>query len=109
MQYITLELVTIDGLTHTLQAAVGRSLMQAAVAAGVQDIAADCGGCLSCATCHVFIDADWAPRLPAPSVDEHAMLDMTGVPRQPHSRLSCQIALVPALHGLRVHLPPSQY
>ncbi len=109
MQCITVELVNSAGEVQTLQAQVGRSLMQAAVAAGVQDIAADCGGSLSCATCHVFVDAAWSARLPPPSTDEEAMLDMTGVPRQPHSRLSCQIALVPALHGMRVHLPPSQY
>ncbi|MEP7281351.1 MAG: 2Fe-2S iron-sulfur cluster-binding protein, partial [Rubrivivax sp.] len=64
-----------------LDAPVGASLMRAAVDAGVDGIAADCGGCLSCATCHVIVDPAWADRLPAPSADELAMLEMTAAER----------------------------
>ena len=94
---------------HTLQAQPGQSLMQAAVDANVPDIQADCGGLLTCATCHVMVDAAWIDKVGAPSTDEQAMLDFTAVARTPHSRLSCQIALTPALDGLRVELPASQY
>jgi 2Fe-2S ferredoxin len=109
MATITLTLQAADGTEHHISGRVGKSLMQAAVAAGVDGIAADCGGCLTCATCHVVVDAAWADRLPAASADEGAMLAMTATPAEATSRLSCQIALSPALDGLRVRLPATQY
>jgi 2Fe-2S ferredoxin len=87
----------------------GRSLMQAAQSGGVEGIAADCGGCLTCATCHVVVREPWASQLPPPGADELAMLEFTAVPRQPGSRLSCQIQLTDALDGLTVDLPATQY
>jgi 2Fe-2S ferredoxin len=92
-----------------LAAPVGASLMRAAVDAGIDGIAADCGGSLICATCHVIVDPAWSDRLPAPSADELSMLEMTAAERCPTSRLSCQITLQPALDGLSVQLPPTQY
>lgn len=83
--------------------------MQAAQAGGVDGIAADCGGSMTCATCHVMVREPWASQLPPASADEIAMLDFTAVPRQPNSRLSCQIQLTKALDGLTVDLPTSQY
>ena len=75
--------------------------MRAAISAGIDGIAADCGGCMTCATCHVIVDPAWVDRLPAASRGEEAMLEMTAVPRQPTSRLSCQIVLDASLDGLR--------
>lgn len=109
MKSITVHLQAADGRMHTLQARTGRSLMQEAVHAGVEEIAADCGGSLTCATCHVMLDGEWAARLPAPSADERAMLEMTAAPREPGSRLSCQITVHPKLDGLLARLPASQY
>jgi 2Fe-2S ferredoxin len=109
MATITLHLQAADGSEKRITGRVGKSLMQAAVAAGVDAIAADCGGCLTCATCHVFVDEPWAARLPAPAHDEAVMLDMTATPRAAGSRLSCQIELTAALDGLRVRLPVTQY
>jgi 2Fe-2S ferredoxin len=93
----------------TLEAKAGESLMQAAVAANVQGIEADCGGLLTCATCHVYVREPFASRLPAPSDDELGMLEFTASPRRPNSRLSCQIELHEALDGLTVDLPDSQH
>ena len=87
----------------------GRSLMRAAQAAGVDGIAADCGGVLSCATCHVVVAPEWAARLPPPEADEAAMLEMTAAPREAGSRLSCQIVLGPRWTGLVARLPATQY
>lgn len=110
---ITINFIAPEGhLTLTsgsFDAKPGQNLMRAAVSAGLEGIAADCGGALSCATCHVIVDPSWAAHLPAPSVDEGSMLDMTAAPREPHSRLSCQIALDESLDGLTVRLPVSQY
>ena len=109
MTTITLHLQDADGTPHTVQGRSGKSLMQAALSAGIDGIAADCGGSLTCATCHVIVDAAWLQRLPPMSGDEDAMLAMTATPRTAGSRLSCQITLGTALDGLRVTLPPTQY
>ena len=106
---IAVHLVEPDGSRHALVAPTGQSLMRAAVDADIEGIKADCGGVMTCATCHVYVDAAWLGRLPAPSADEDAMLEMTAAPRAPTSRLSCQIALAPELDGLTVALPETQY
>ena len=106
---ITVHLTAADGTRHVVAGRVGESLMQAAVAAGIDAVAADCGGMLSCATCHVYIDPAWLAKLPPPSRDEDAMLDMTASPRRPTSRLACQIALDESLDGLTAGLPDTQY
>lgn len=106
---ITVHLIGADGRRHTLQAATGRSLMRAAVDADVEGIAADCGGSLSCATCHVIVEEIWCSRLPPVAGDERAMLEMTACPAEAGSRLSCQITLTPELDGLEARLPPTQY
>jgi ferredoxin, 2Fe-2S len=106
---ITVHFIPTSGQPHTVQAKSGRSLMQAAVDAGIEGIAADCGGCLSCATCHVMLAPQWAALLPPPSADEVAMLAMTAQPAQAGSRLACQVTLAPALQGLTAELPATQY
>jgi 2Fe-2S ferredoxin len=61
----------------TISSKTGRSLMQAAQSGGVDGIAADCGGSLTCATCHVMVREPWASQLPPPGADELAMLEFT--------------------------------
>ena len=93
----------------TVEGRKGESLMQAAIAANVKGIEADCGGLLTCATCHVYVREPFASRLPPPQDDELAMLEFTASPRKPGSRLSCQVELGPDLDGLQVDLPESQH
>mgnify|MGYP003463346267 CR=1 FL=1 len=83
--------------------------MQAATHAGIDAIAADCGGSLTCATCHIYVDAAWSDKLPPPSADELSMLEMTAAPRQANSRLSCQIVATLAMDGMEITLPATQY
>jgi ferredoxin, 2Fe-2S len=97
-----------DQTEQAIETPPGQSLMKAAVDANVKGIDADCGGTLSCATCHVMVDAAWADRLPAPVADEVDMLDFASAPVEPTSRLSCQIQLTPELDGLTVRLPATQ-
>jgi 2Fe-2S ferredoxin len=106
---VTVYVVEPNGERYTVRAGVGQSLMRAAVDAGIDGIKADCGGVMSCATCHVYVDMAWIARLPAPSTDEDAMLAMTAALRLPTSRLSCQVALDADLDGLTVVLPETQY
>jgi len=106
---IPIHLVEADGRVHDLRGKLGQSLMRAAVDAAIDGIKADCGGVMTCATCHVYVDAAWLDRLPPPSADEDAMLEMTAAPRAPNSRLSCQIALAAEFDGLTATLPATQY
>lgn len=94
---------------HAVKCRTGQNLMKAALAGGIEGIAADCGGMMTCGTCHVFVREPFAALLPAPSADENAMLDYTAEPRRANSRLACQIALDESLDGLTVDLPASQY
>jgi ferredoxin, 2Fe-2S len=109
MTTIEIHLIHPDGTRRTLQSRQGQSLMQAAVDANVDGIDADCGGSLTCATCHVFVEPEWTSRLPAVSNDEQGLLDFTATPREAGSRLSCQITLTPELAGLTVRLPSAQH
>ncbi|TNF60140.1 MAG: 2Fe-2S iron-sulfur cluster binding domain-containing protein [Burkholderiales bacterium] len=106
---ITLRIIAADGIEQTLQAAAGQSLMKAAVDANIPGIEADCGGTLTCATCHVMIDEPWRSQLPPAQPDETDMLDFAACPAQAGSRLSCQVLLTPALDGMVVRLPASQH
>jgi 2Fe-2S ferredoxin len=106
---LTIHLVAADETVTTLQAKPGQSLMQAAVSANVAGIEADCGGLMTCGTCHVYVREPFASQLPLPVQDEDAMLDFTAAERRANSRLSCQIALDASLDGLTVDLPASQH
>jgi 2Fe-2S ferredoxin len=96
------------GQVQEVEADVGTSVMQAATSAGVRGIVAECGGSAMCATCHVYVDPDWAALIPAPLANELAMLECTAASRQPTSRLSCQIRITIELDGLVVRLPERQ-
>ena len=105
-----LRLIFIDALgkRSEIEAEVGRTLMQAAVSAGVDGIVAECGGACQCATCHVYVAEPWVTRLPPPSEQEQVMLDNTAAARRRASRLSCQIRIGDELDGLTVQLPDRQ-
>ena len=106
---IQIHLVAADGGETTLRVKPSGSLMEAATGANVDGIAADCGGLLTCATCHVYVREPFTDRLPPPQADELGMLEFTASARRANSRLSCQIALREELDGLTVDLPASQY
>lgn len=90
-----------------IDASSGQSLMEAARSNDIPGIIAECGGTLSCATCHVYVDQDWVDRIPAPDANEVDLLEAVPEPR-PGSRLSCQIMLSDAMDGLSVEVPESQ-
>ena len=98
-----------DGSSREVEVAVGRSVMLGATINGVAGIEADCGGTLSCATCHVYVDPAWVGRLPEPELMEVELMEGVAAERRPNSRLSCQILLTEALDGLTVELPARQY
>ena len=94
-----------DGKEIAADVADGTNLMNAAAMANVPGIIGECGGCLSCATCHVYVDEAWVEKTGSPDGTEDAMLDATDAPRRETSRLSCQIVSSPMLDGLVLHVP----
>ena len=98
-------LTTRSGSRHKIDATPGRSLMEAIRDAGFDELLALCGGCCSCATCHVYVDDAWIDRVGPSGADESDLLDSSDH-RRPASRLSCQIEITPALDGLQVALAP---
>jgi 2Fe-2S ferredoxin len=87
---------------------VGLNVMLGATTNNIDGIHADCGGTLSCATCHVYVDSAWVDRLPQPDSTELGLLDGVAAERKSCSRLSCQLNITPDLEGLKVFLPERQ-
>ena len=97
-----------DGQVHKVEARVGASVMETAVKHGVPGIVAECGGALSCATCHVYV-ADAYLGITGPAEDfEDEMLDDAASDRASNSRLSCQIRMTAELDGLEIDIAPEQ-
>ena len=93
------------GVESTVEAGDGLTVMEAIRDNGFDELLALCGGCCSCATCHVHVDPAFADRLPAMSEDENDLLDSSDH-RVATSRLSCQLPLTAALDGLKVTIAP---
>ena len=79
----------------------GLTVMEAIRDNGFDELLALCGGCCSCATCHVHVDPEFFAKLPAISEDEDDLLDSSG-DRDQYSRLGCQIPFTPDLDGMKV-------
>ena len=97
--------VTREGEESTIEAEAGLSVMEVIRDAGIDELLALCGGCCSCATCHVHVDPAFLDKLPTMGEDENDLLDSSDH-RNETSRLSCQVPLSAALDGLRVTIAP---
>lgn len=97
-----------NGKERTVDVPVGWSVMEGAVKNRIPGIDADCGGACACATCHVYVDLEWLPKLPNRQEMEEQMLDFAQDVKS-NSRLSCQIKVTPALDGLIVRTPKTQH
>lgn len=100
-----LTVVDRSGSESTIESAAGQSVMENIRNAGFSDLLALCGGCCSCATCHVYVDEEWAAAVDGPGSDESDLLDTSGHKTE-RSRLSCQIKMEKTLDGLRVTIAP---
>lgn len=101
----TLTVVTRAGEERTVQGETGLSVMEVIRDNGFDELLALCGGCCSCATCHVVVDPAFADKLPKISEDEDDLLESSDH-RVATSRLSCQIPLTADLDGLHVTIAP---
>lgn len=97
--------VTRDAAEHVIDGEVGLSIMENIRASSIDELLALCGGCCSCATCHVHVDAAFLEKMPAMSEDENDLLDGSNH-RGLTSRLSCQLIMTDEYDGLRVTLAP---
>lgn len=100
--------VSPDGSERSVAGSRGTSIMQTAIARGVDGIVGECGGNLMCATCHVYVRPDWLEKIPPMRDDEDEMLGQVQSQRKSNSRLSCQIILDESLDGIVVALPDQQ-
>jgi 2Fe-2S ferredoxin len=104
---VRISFIEANGSEHVVDAKVGNSLMEAAVHNGIRSMLAECGGACSCATCHVYIDPQWAAAVGEPGGVEKEMLEMA-VARTACSRLACQVMVRADLDGLVARIPENQ-
>ena len=100
-----------QGRDHDLEAVDGWRVMEIIRDYGLRDknlaIKAECGGSCACATCHVYVEPGWLPRLFPPTVEETDRLQESAFDLHDNSRLSCQILMNEKLDGLHVTLAPA--
>ena len=96
---------TRDGATSEVNVENGLTVMEAIRDNGFDELLALCGGCCSCATCHVHVDPSFADKLPPMSEDEDDLLESSDH-RVATSRLSCQLPFTADLDGLKVTIAP---
>lgn len=104
---VNITFIDAEGVSRTVEAEPGATLMETAIRNGIPGIEAECGGACACATCHVYVDEEWREKTGAPESMEEDMLDFAFEVR-PNSRLSCQIRITDELDGLTVHTPARQ-
>ncbi len=107
-QEIVLNYKTSDGTVHAIDARVGDSIMDAAIKNDIDEVVAECGGSLICATCHVYLDAETAALFDEPEDFELEMLEGVAAERRENSRLSCQLIIKPELAGHTIETPERQ-
>ncbi|MFE9327538.1 2Fe-2S iron-sulfur cluster-binding protein [Nocardia sp. NPDC052278] len=100
--------VSPTGERRSVEAVEGSDVMHAAVGNLVPGIIGECGGEMSCATCHVFVDEEWFDRFPAVTAYEADMLEATAAEPTKFSRLACQLVCTAETSGVIVHLPEEQ-
>ena len=99
-----LNVIDHHGIEHQVEALEGWRVMEIIRDWGL-GVKAECGGACACATCHIYVDAEWSNMLVPPTSEEIDRLDDAHLV-EPHSRLSCQILMRPEFDGLRVRLAP---
>lgn len=103
----TLHVTNRAGDKHVIEAKVGANVMEI-LRDNDMDVEAICGGCCSCATCHIFVDGDWPAKLPALSEDEQELVEETESYQEGRSRLSCQVTLSDDLDGMSITVAPEE-
>ena len=93
------------GEEHQVDATAGETLMFALRAQDLVD--ATCSGSCSCATCHLYIDAEWLGKLAPASEDEEEVIEFLQFGNE-NSRLSCQLTVSDDMDGMKVTVAPEE-
>jgi 2Fe-2S ferredoxin len=96
-----------SGQEHSIEARADSTVMEAIRDSGIDELLAICGGCCSCATCHVHVDPAFVAQLPPGSEDEIGLLEALEH-RKETSRLSCQLRVADSVDGLKVTIAPAE-
>jgi 2Fe-2S ferredoxin len=102
-----IKFIAATGAEEIIDARAGISLMENAVANGIEAIKAICGGNAYCGTCRVYVDPAWRAATGEVSELEEPMIEASG-DTEPGVRLACQIIVTAALDGLVIRTPLSQ-
>ena len=108
MTAITIHVTTRDGVQNELQSRPGQDTLMQVLYDADQGVEAVCGGCASCATCHIFVADDWMGRLPPRDDIETMLLQYQEHFDPEHSRLSCQLNLSEDMDGIRLRIAPEE-
>ena len=95
------------GDSKTIEVENGLTVMEGAIQNNIPGIDADCGGSMTCATCHVYVEEKCLNKIPKAEEAEIDMIDMAFEPKK-NSRLSCQLIVSDELEGLTVTTPAQQ-
>lgn len=103
----TMHVTDREGGEHVIEIENGGNIMEPLreIDGGVEAL---CGGMCSCATCHVYIEDEWAEKLGEARDDELELLEDTECFRPDNSRLSCQLKMTPELDGMRLTVAPEE-
>ncbi|MBL1421151.1 MAG: 2Fe-2S iron-sulfur cluster binding domain-containing protein [Alphaproteobacteria bacterium] len=104
----TIHFINLENKIITVSVPVGTNIKDAALDHGIDGIFGECGGSCTCATCHIYIEAEWFDRVGGADDFEQDMLEFAPEVTL-HSRLSCQIKVTDALDGIKVKIPTRQY
>ena len=104
---VKITFIDADGVSRTIEADVGSTVMESALRNGIPGIDAECGGACACATCQVYVAEEWLDKIGPAQQMEEDMLDFAFDVRS-NSRLSCQIKVRETLDGLVVETPIRQ-
>ena len=92
----------VDGEVEAVPAHPGESVMQVATRKAIPRVVGECGGEMSCATCHVWNEDPQGFR--PLSEEEDELLELVD-DRSDDSRLSCQLVLVEGMTEVTVTVP----
>lgn len=96
-----------EGNTVETDATEGASVMENIVYLD-NSVDAVCGGACCCATCHCYIEAEWAAKLPPREHDEQWLLEKLHSFDSDRSRLSCQVQYTDELDGMKLAVAPEE-
>lgn len=101
---ITVIYIESNGQKTEVQLEEGTSVMEGAVGNLIPGIEGECGGIMTCCTCHCYVAPEWLGKLEKPESMETDLMKYVDNANE-YSRLGCQIKATAELDGLIVRLP----